>query len=576
MRHKDQKPLKRERRVRRSKDTSAPKLVNMKMSVVAVSVALSLGVAYPVFAAGENKEPTTPSSPFSAANLGSTTASGNQATTTSGGTTGGTPVAGSPTPGTVTNPGTDGAAKLPQSGVANEGGAMIYDPSESVIGNAQSCAERTSEIVKENTEIAIETAGTTFDVDDYFKKVRSGGCLVSINDSISLANQITSLSGGTISSVIMSQVKSKIEEASQKMLEKLFNKGCEIMLEASQNVYGSIGELAGKYDIYSNPNYVGDTLLGMIDTGVDNAIFDFDKKVDEIGKDILERDKNRPTVTPGADGGPLVPDGSGNMGGSTGSTSIDEAQKAAAAQTVIDLAQSRNNLVYPLYYRYQRDTNRGNDKRGRKFTHLHSLDSRSPQGSEIDATRVNDAGISPHNDQGQRGDYLNQFACTYIASVSTINNEIRRLVTQYGVQDTTKNAINPHNIATGYWNQVNQHINSAIRNNAECSVPAASSPSTANYSAGGSGNNTSTYSVAPPTTSGGINYGSTSSAPIQAPALRSAVPTGNGPNIGLAAPSTNEATQYMQDKQEEQPTAPASEPAAASSNPFNKMKSFFN
>lgn len=580
MRHKDQKPFKRERRVRRSKDTSAPKLVNMKMSVVAVSVALSLGVAYPVFAAGENKELAPSSSPFSAANLGGSGGPATAPPTNSGVNWDGTPVAGSSTPGTVTNPGTEGNAKLPQSGVANEGGAMIYDPSESVIGNAQSCAERTSEIVKENTEIAIETAGTTFDVDDYFKKVRSGGCLVSINDSISLANQITSLSGGTISSVIMSQVKSKIEEASQKMLEKLFNKGCEIMLEASQNVYGSIGELAGKYDIYSNPNYVGDTLLGMIDTGVDNAIFDFDKKVDEIGRDILERDKNRPTVTPGAGGGPLVPEGNGNMGGSTGSTSVDEAQKAAAAQTVIDLAQSRNNLTYPLYYRYQRDTNRGGDKRGYKHTHLHSLDSRRPQGSEIDATRVNDAGLSPHNDNGGRGDYLNQFSCTYLASVSTINNEIRRLVAQHGVQDTTKTNINPNNISSRYWNQVNQHVNSAIRNNAECSVAESSTaPNAVGYSAGGNGNNSSsTYSVAPPTTSGGIDYGSTSSAPVQAPTARSApAPTGsNGPNIGLAAPSTNEATQYMQDKQEEQAAAPAPAPAAPSSNPFNKMKSFFN
>src|SRR5699024_7970073 len=124
-----------------------------------------------------------------------------------------------------------------------------------------------------------------------------------------------------------------------------------------------IAELTGKYDIYANPNYVGDTLLGMVDTGIDNAIFDFDKKLDEIGKDILERDKNRPNNGGSTGGnGPLVPDSGGNMGSSTGNTSIDEAQKTAAAQTVIDLAQSRNNLVYPLYYRYQRFNNRGSDK----------------------------------------------------------------------------------------------------------------------------------------------------------------------------------------------------------------------
>lgn len=581
MRHKDQKPFKRERRVRRSKDTSAPKLVNMKMSVVAVSVALSLGVAYPVFAAGENKELAPSSSPFSAANLGGSGGPATAPPTNSGVNWDGTPAAGSSTPGTVTNPGTEGNAKLPQSGVANEGGAMIYNPSESVIGNAQSCAERTSEIVKENTAIAIETAGTTFDVDDYFKKVRSGGCLVSINDSISLANQITSLSGGTISSVIMSQVKSKIEQASQKMLEKLFNKGCEIMLEANQNVYGSIGELAGKYDIYSNPNYVGDTLLGMIDTGVDNAIFDFDKKVDEIGKDILERDKTRPTVTPGAGGGPLVPEGNGNMGGSTGNTNITEAEKEGAIQSTKDLAASRNSVKYPYYIRerYEFVPNRYGEPTSYKHLtdiYLNSLSNGGGQGSIIDTKDNGDSslfrnGKKPRNTVNSNGNE----ACTYIAQITAINNEIKLLAAKHGIPDLSGTQVQPLNLAPAYWSKIDGYIKS---NNNDCKA-SYSAPSTTSYSAGGNGNNSaSTYSFAPPTTSGGIDYGSTSSAPVQAPTARSApAPTGsNGPNIGLAAPSTNEATQYMQDKQEEQLAAPAPAPAAPSSNPFNKMKSFFN
>lgn len=570
MRYKDKNPNKRERRVRRSKDTSAPKLMNKKMSVVAVSVALSLGVAYPVFAAGENKEPVKTDSPFSAANLGSsaqTTASGNTPTTTST-STGGSSVVNRMAPGGVTVPDSENGAKLPQSGVPNEGGVLPYDPSESVISNAQSCAERTSEIVKENTEIAIETAGTTFDVDDYWKKIRSGGCLVSVNDSISLANQITSLSGGSISSIIMSQVKSKIEEASQKMIEKVLNKGCEVMLEASQNVYGPIADLTGKYDIYANPDYVGDTLLGMIDTGVDNAIFDFDKKLDQIGKDILERDKNRPNnggSTGGNGNGPLVPDSGGNMGSSTGNTSIDEAKKDAAAQTVIDLAQSRNNLEYPLYYRYQRFNNSGRDKRGTQHTHLHSLNPNRPQGTEIDSRQVNDAGLRSHGDTNG--------ACTYIAQVSTINNEIRRIASENGVQDTSGTPVNPHNIPTGYWNAVNSHIRSAISSGTEC-AQAPTTASRSSYSAGGTGTSgTSTYSVAPP--SSGINYGGSSQSQTTAPAARSAAPN-NGPSPALASPGTNEATQYMQDKQEEQTATPAPAPAAPSSNPFNKMKSFFN
>ena len=568
MRYKDKNPNKRERRVRRSKDTSAPKLMNKKMSVVAVSVALSLGVAYPVFAAGENKEPTNSDSPFSAANLGSnaqTTVSGNIPTTTGGIPAGG--ITGRMAPGGVTIPDAENGAKLPQGGVANEGGVIPYDPSESVISNAQSCAERTSEIVKENTEIAIETAGTTFDVDDYWKKIRSGGCLVSVNDSISLANQITSLSGGSISSIIMSQVKSKIEEASQKMIEKVLSKGCEVMLEASQNVYGPIAELTGKYDIYANPNYVGDTLLGMVDTGIDNAIFDFDKKLDEIGKDILERDKNRPDNGGSTGGsGPLVPDSGGNMGSSTGNTSIDEAQKAAAAQTVIDLAQSRNNLVYPLYTRYTRsDPGSRTDFRGTKHTHLHSLNPNRPQGSEMSATAVNVVGRNG-------GD--NNAACTYIAQVSTINNEIRRIASENGVQDTSGTPVNPHNIPTGYWNAVNNHIRSAISSGTECAQAPVAASSTTNYSAGGSGSNSaSTYSFAPSTS--GINYGNSSQSQASAPAARS-MPTTNSPSPALASPSTNEATQYMQDKQEEQSAAPAPTPAAPSSNPFNKMKSFFN
>lgn len=558
MRHKNKNPNKRERRVRRSKDTSAPKLINKKMSVVAVSVALSLGVAYPVFAAGENEEPVKSDSPFSITNLGGntqTTASGNNPTTTSS-TTGGSP-------GGVTIPNSDGGAKLPQSGVPNEYGVIPYNPSESVISNAQSCAERTAEIVKENTDIAIETAGTTFDVDDYWNKIRSGGCLVSINDSISLANQITSLSGGSISSIIMSQVKSKIEEASQKMIEKVLSKGCEVMLEASQNVYAPLSELVGKYDIYADPNYVGDTLLGMVDTGIDNAIYDFDKKVDEIGQDILERDKDRPN-TGGGGNGPLVPDSGGNMGDSTGNTSVDEAQKKAAAQTVIDLAQSRNNLVYPLYTRYTR-TNPGSrtDYRGLKHTHLHSLNPGRPQGSEMTATEVNVVGRN-HGD--------NNAACTYIAQVSTINNEIRRIASENGVQDTSTNPVTPHNIATGYWNAVNNHIRSAISSGTECAQAPVAASSTTNYSSGG--NTASTYSAPAPTS--GINYGSSSYSQTPAPAARS-VPSTNGQTSALTSPSTNEATQYMQDKQEELSAAPAPAPAPEpSSNPFSKMKSFFN
>lgn len=560
MRHKNKNPNKRERRVRRSKGTSAPKLINKKMSVVAVSVALSLGVAYPVFAAGENEEPVKSDSPFSIANLGGntqTTASGNNPTTTSS-TTGGSP-------GGVTIPNSDGGAKLPQSGVPNEDGVIPYNPSESVISNAQSCAERTAEIVKENTDIAIETAGTTFDVDDYWNKIRSGGCLVSINDSISLANQITSLSGGSISSIIMSQVKSKIEEASQKMIEKVLSKGCEVMLEASQNVYAPLSELVGKYDIYADPNYVGDTLLGMVDTGIDNAIYDFDKKVDEIGQDILERDKNRPNnggSTGGGGTGPLVPDSGGNMGDSTGNTSIDEAQKTAAAQTVIDLAQSRNNFEYPLYYRYQRTyPDRFNDYRGYKHTHLHSLIPNRPQGSEIDAIQVNNA--------SRRPSYDNNAACTYIAQISTINNEIRRIASENGVQDTSGTPVAPHNLPLGYQNQANAHIRSAISSGTEC----AQAPVAANTGSR-TGNSSGSDVVAP--IFGDIDYGSSSLSRTPAPAARS-VPSTNGQSSALTAPSTNEATQYMQDKQEELSAAPAPAPAPApSSNPFSKMKSFFN
>lgn len=565
MRHKNKNPNKRERRVRRSKDTSAPKLMNKKMSVVAVSVALSLGVAYPVFAAGENEEPVKSDSPFSVANLGvntQTTASGNNPTTTAN-TTGGSPANGT-APGGVTMPNSDGSAKLPQSGVPNEDGVIPYNPSESVISNAQSCAERTTQIVKENTEIAIETAGTTFDVDDYWNKIRSGGCLVSINDSISLANQITSLSGGSISSIIMSQVKSKIEEASQKMIEKVLSKGCEVMLEASQNVYAPLSGLIGKYDIYADPNYVGDTLLGMVDTGIDNAIYDFDKKLDEIGQDILERDKDRPNnggSTGGGGTGPLVPDSGGNMGDSTDNTSIDEAQKTAAAQTVIDLAQSRNNLVYPLYTRYTR-SNPGSrtDYRGTKHTHLHSLNPNRPRGSEMTATEVNVVGRNGGDDVA---------ACTYIAQVSTINNEIRRIASENGVQDTSRNPINPHNIPSGYWNAVNNHIRSAISSGTEC----AQAPVAANTGSR-TGNSSGSDVVAP--IFGDIDYGSSSLSRTPAPAARS-VPSTNGQSSALTAPSTNEATQYMQDKQEELSAAPAPAPAPApSSNPFSKMKSLFN
>ncbi|MBO6225667.1 MAG: hypothetical protein J6N72_09510, partial [Psychrobacter sp.] len=398
--------------------------------------------------------------------------------------------------------------------------------------------------------------------DDYFKKVRSGGCLVSVTDSISLANQITSLSGGTISSVIMSQVQNKIEEASQKMLEKLFNKGCEIMLEASQNVYGSMGDLAGKYAIYSDPNYVGDTLLGMVDTGVDNALFDFDKKVDEIGRDILERDKNRPSNGTGGNTGPLVPPSTGgNMGGSTGNTSIDEAQKSAAAQTVIDLAQSRNNLEYPLFHRLTKVNGRVID-----YTHLHSLNPDRPQGAEMSSRESNSSNLNDYGD--------NVGACTYIASVSTINNEIRRLAASAGVQDTSGMPVQPNNIPVGYWNAVNNHIRSAVNGGAECSQ-AAITPQTSVNSSRSAASTASIYSAAPSTTNNAINYGAVNSSSTN----RLAPAANNSNAVARTSPSTNEATQYMQTKQDEQPAAvvpPAPTQPEPSSNPFNKMKNFFN
>lgn len=588
MRDKKQGP-KRERRVRRSKDTPSPKIMQKKLSVVAVSVALSLGVAYPVFAANEQAkdQAAVNPSPFSAQNLGSTssptgatppfnggtTVSGNTATKPSGES-----VTGSTTPGGVTVPKPDGTAKLPQSGVANEGGNIVFDPSESVITNAQSCAERRTEIVKENTEIAIETAGTVFDVDDFFTKVKGSGCLVSVQDSISLANQITSLSGGSISSLIMSQVKSKIADASQQMRDKLFAKGCEVMLEASQNVYGPIDELVGKYGIYNDPDYVGDILTGMIQKGTDNAIFNFDAKIDKIKADILERDKDKPASGNSGGSGTLFPEEGGSLGNASPSTNIDDAQKAAAAQTVIDLAQSRNYLEYPMFTRGVRNNYNDNDNRGRIYTYLHTLNTGDSNNINRQGTEINS---EASNDVGRRGFTTNNdiAACTYLAQVSTINNEIRRLSASMGVQDTSGSAINPVNVRSGFWNGANNHIKAAVRNNSECSQGVITPTQTASAPDYGSGGNSGydVGSIRPDSRAPAVTYGGPT-APQSAP--RAATPAPRAAAPVSVAPSTNEATQYMQqqqgDNQQSQETPPPAPQSAPSSNPFNKMKNLFN
>lgn len=568
MRQKDQRPEKRQRKVRSSKNASAHKLMNTKMSVVAVSVALSLGVAYPAFSASQ----PTSDSPFSASNLGSTAtvASGSTSTTASGSTaTTSVSATGSTSPGGVTNMTGTGNAKLPQSGVANEPGAMPYDPSETVISNAQSCAERTTEIVKETTEAAIETAGTNFNVDDYWQKVRSGGCLVSVQDSISLANQITALSGGSISSVIMSQVKSKLADAGNKMLQNVFDKGCEVMLEASQNVYGPIGELVNKYGIYSDPNYVGDQLEGMVDTGINNAIFDFDAKLSKIQQDILERDKGKPSSggsTGGGSGG-LLPDASGGMGSSSGNTNIDDAQKAAADQSAKDLANSRNSLAFPYYQkeRFEYATRPDGDRyKSKRFSDLfiNTLVTGGGQGAQIGTTQV---ALNANSSLKTVKNSLD--ACTYVAQISSINNEIKALAAKYGIPDASQNQIQPLNLSPAYWAAADRY---AKTNNNECKAEATAQTMAVQQ-----------YAEQSTQSSDTIDYGSVSTGQsLPASSARTVTTAPSTSGSVSTAPSTNAETQYMQQLQQNNSTTDAapttSTDTSSSNNPFSRMKDFFN
>lgn len=568
MRQKDQRLEKRQRKVRSSKNASAHKLMNTKMSVVAVSIALSLGVAYPAFSASQS----TSDSPFSASNLGSTAtvASGSTSTTASGSTaTASVSATGSTAPGGVTNMTGTGDARLPQSGVANEPGAMPYDPSETVISNAQSCAERTSEIVKETTEAAIETAGTNFNVDDYWQKVRSGGCLVSVQDSISLANQITALSGGSISSVIMSQVKSKLEEAGKQMLQNVFDKGCEVMLEASQNVYGPISELVNKYGIYSDPNYVGDQLEGMIDTGIDNAIFDFDAKLSEIQQDILERDQGKPSSggSTGNGSGGLLPDADGGMGSSSGNTNIDEAEKAAADQSAKDLANSRNSIAFPYYQqeRFEYATRPDGDRyKSKRFSDLfiNTLVTGGGKGVQIGTTQVE---LNASRSLKTVKNSLD--ACTYVAQISSINNEIKALAAKYGIADASQNQIQPLNLSPAYWATADRY---AKTNNNECKAEAVAQSAAVQQ-----------YAEQSTQSSDTIDYSSISTAQSQLPAssARTLATTPSTTASVSTAPSTNAETQYMQQLQQNNSTteaAPTTSTDTSSSNPFSRMKSFFN
>lgn len=542
MRNKDKKLNGLDRRAKRSGSASisAPKFTRKNLSVTAVSVALSLGIAYPVFAANEA------SSPFSAENLAPT-----------GVTTSGLP--GGATGAEITTGGSADNNKSP----------IVTNPSESVIANAQTCAEDMKVIREENIERDVAMAEAGFNVDTFFKEMRSSGCLVSVNDSISLANQITSLGGGSIASVIMSQVQSKIDEAREAMISKLFAKGCEVMLEASQGVFGPINDVLKRYEEFSNPNMTGDAIGDLIDKTGDEFIFNFDKKIDEIHNQIKDRDKNNDNTGGGGTGGDMLPDGD-SLGNSTPGQNIDEAKKDAAKRTTEDLAKSRNNLQYPLFVRYERygDYN----QYIRKNIYLHSLDNRRgrQQGTQI--------GSEQSNNQGNEVGATEVAVCTYLAQISSINNEIRRLANTNGIEDTSAMQIQPINISPAYWNGANSHIRSAIANGIECSSAAVQSttPPATTYSYGDA--------VAPsggPTAPQGrsslpaVNYGAPTPAP-QARGFASAPTT---------APSTNEATQYMQNRADQDApssTAPngTAPPApvenSGSSNPFNKMKSFFN
>lgn len=506
-----------------------------KLSVVAASVALSLGLGYQAIAATE-------STPFSKESLGVTAT-----TTTSTGSTGSTTTSTTTTAQSPTTAGLtpNGQTNLGSGSASTDASAIPFDPSAAVLANAQSCAEDMKVIREEALVRDIEMADAGFNVDTFFKDVRESGCLVSVQDSISLANQITSLSGGSIASMIMSQVESKILEASNQMLQKVFDKGCEVMLEASQGVYGPINDVVKKYGVYGNPDMVGNTVGGLIDGVADEAMFNFDSKLDELGNQILAKNSANGSGSSGSSGGSLLPPATGGMGSTTGTENITDAQIAAAQSTVEDLAESRNRLAYPYYEKQRRETV-GVDRRGDNIyeyyrdVHMHTLNTRSPQGTLLNSI--------------QNGNIQNDSnaACVYIAQITSINNEIIRIVNEKGVQNTTLTPVQPMNLAPAYWNAANSYIKSApddcAQEEVELTTPSIDYSTAAKSSTFAIPSQPSTVSVAPSTSTSSVS----------------------------TAPTTNEATQYMQSRQATTTTTQPVEPAETSSNPFSKMKSIFN
>lgn len=558
MRNKDKRA---QTRIRNSKgygsasaSATQNRFTKKKLSVVAVSVALSLGLGFQAIAATET-------TPFSKESLGVTA-------TTNTSSTGTTTTA---TAGSSTTQNTTTTAGLIESNSTNLGSAnapvdfsvVPFNPSAAVLTNAQSCAEDMKEIREENLVRDIEMADAGFNVDTFFSEVRDSGCLVSVQDSISLANQITSLSGGSIASMIMSQVESKIIEASNQMMQKVFDKGCEVMLEASQGVYGPINDVVKKYGVYGNPDMVGSTVGGLIDGVVAENMFNFDSKLDEIGDKILA--KNQSSGSSGSsDGGSLLPPATGGMGETTGSTNISDAEKAAAQSTVEDLAASRNNLSYP-YYETRREVWKTDARTGNRYLYetyadisMHTLKTSSPKGTLINS--IQNGTVS--NDSNA--------VCVYIAQITSINNEIIRIVNEKGVENTTADQVQPMNLSPAYWSAANQYINTNATNSSTCAQEAVELTTPTTVQETGSSVSSASAVSSTPTTNSTINYGASSSVfPIT---NKSVAPTTS--TSTSTAPSTNEATQYMQSK--EPSSAAALTEQAESSNPFSKMKNIFN
>ncbi len=584
MKNKDKRPSDRIRSNRRSHKTPVSKAVftPKRLSFLAVSVALSLGVGYQAIAANEATPPKPSVSPFSASSLGSTGATASNtggsngvASTNTGGSTNATPTNGAQGP-TTAGLMPSASNDIGSGSAANAPSVIPFDPSESVLNNAQSCAEDMKVIREEALIRDIELADAGFDVDVFFKDMRESGCLVSIQDSISLANQITSLSGGSIASMIMSQVQSKILEAGEQMMQKIFAKGCEVMLEASQNVYGPINDVVKKYGVYANPDMVGNTVGGLIDGTIDEAMFNFDNKLDDIANKITQ--KNQQNNTGGGSGsgggGPLVPPPTGGMGNSTGNQNISDAEKAAAQKTVEDLAASRNNLVYP-YHETRRNVYKTDPRTGNKYLEsyfidisLNTLNKNNPKGITVNSIQNG----SIQNDPNA--------VCVYVAQITSINNEIRRLVNEKGVENTSNLPVKPLNISPGYWSQANGYIRSINSNGSDCATPnvnVTSPPADGSGMGGTIGDGEAVapfFGDSPPT-----NYGRSAPAPQSSNAINySATPNATTPPV-TTSPTTNAATEYMEQRQsnssEGSAAAPAEKPTS-SSNPFNRMRNIFN